>query len=161
MNWNLLHAYVFPPTILIPSILAKIRQSQCRIVLIAPFWPQRLWFSELLLVSAPIHLPLFPRLLTQSKGKFLHQNLLLLDLHAWELSIRDKKFLKDVANFVSRSRRKSTQKVYDVKWVVFSNWCHRKKIDPISAPLTVIVNFLIFVFSEKKYQISTCTIKDR
>ena len=37
MNWNLLHAYAFPPTILIPSILAKIRQSQCRIVLIAPF----------------------------------------------------------------------------------------------------------------------------
>ena len=60
------HAYAFPPTILIPSILAKICQSQCRIVLIAPFWPQRPWFSELLqlLVSAPIHLPLFPRLLT-------------------------------------------------------------------------------------------------
>ena len=36
MNWNLLHAYAFPPTILIPSILAKIHQSQCRIVLIAP-----------------------------------------------------------------------------------------------------------------------------
>ena len=48
MNWNLLHAFAFPPTILIPSILAKIRQSQCRIVLIAPFWPQRPWFSELL-----------------------------------------------------------------------------------------------------------------
>ena len=39
MNWNNLHAYAFPPTILIPSILNKIRQSQCRIVLIAPLWP--------------------------------------------------------------------------------------------------------------------------
>ena len=29
MNWNFLHAYAFPPTILIPSILAKIRQSRC------------------------------------------------------------------------------------------------------------------------------------
>ena len=88
MNWNSLHAYVFPSTILISPILAKICQSQCRIVLIAPFWPQRPWFSELLqlLVSAPIGLPLFARLLTQSKGRFLHQNLPLLDLHAWELS---------------------------------------------------------------------------
>ena len=88
MNWNVLHAYAFPSSILVPSVLAKIRQSQCRIVIIAPFWPQRLWLSEVLqlLVSAPVHLPLFPNFLTQSKGKFLHQNLPLLDLHAWELS---------------------------------------------------------------------------
>ena len=69
-----LHAFAFPPTILLPSVLEKIRQYQCRIVLIALFWPQQLWFSEFLklLVSAPIHLPLFPGLLTQLKGRFLH-----------------------------------------------------------------------------------------
>ena len=39
MDWNLLHAYAFPPFILIPAVLDKIRQHQCRIVLIAPFWP--------------------------------------------------------------------------------------------------------------------------
>ena len=88
MDWNHLHAYAFPPFILIPAVLEKIRQHQCRIVLIAPFWPQQQWFSELLLllVSAPIRLPLIPRLLTQSKGRFVHQNLPILDLHAWELS---------------------------------------------------------------------------
>ena len=69
MNWN------FPPTMLIPSVLNKIRQSQCRIVLIAPLWPQQAWFSEVLqlLVSAPVHLPIFPNLLTQAKGKFQHK----------------------------------------------------------------------------------------
>ena len=88
MDWNHLHAYAFPPFILIPAVLEKIRQHQCRKVLIAPFWPQQQWFSELLLllVSAPIRLPLIPRLLTQSKGRFVHQNLPILDLHAWELS---------------------------------------------------------------------------
>ena len=87
MDWNHLHAYAFPPFILIPAVLEKIRQHQCRIVLIAPCWPQQQWFSELLLlVSAPIRLPLIPRLLTQSKGRFVHQNLPILDLHAWELS---------------------------------------------------------------------------
>ena len=88
MNWDYLHAYAFRPTILIPSALEKIRQYQCRIVLIAPFWPQQMWFSELLklLVSAPIRLPLFSKFSTQSKGRCLHQNLPLLDLHAWELS---------------------------------------------------------------------------
>ena len=61
MTWNNIHAYALPPTILIPFVLNKIRQSQCRIVLIAP-WLQQTWFSEVLqlLVSAPVHLPLFP-----------------------------------------------------------------------------------------------------
>ena len=88
MDWNHLHAYALPPFILIPAVLEKIRQHQYRIVLIALFWPQQQWFSELLLllVSAPIRLPLIPKLLTQSKGRFVHQNLPLLDLHAWELS---------------------------------------------------------------------------
>ena len=48
MNWNNLHAYTFPPTILIPSVLNKICQSQCTIVFIAPLWPQPPWFSEVL-----------------------------------------------------------------------------------------------------------------
>ena len=88
MNWNSLHAYAFPPTILILSALNKICQSQCRIVLIAPLWPQQTWFSEVLqlLVSVPVSLPLFPKLLTQAKGKFHHRNLPVLNLHAWELS---------------------------------------------------------------------------
>ena len=42
-----------------------------------------------------------------------------------------------------------------MKWIVFSNWCCRKKVNPVSAPITVIADFCIFLFSEKKYQIST------
>ena len=158
MNLNYLHAYAFPPTILIPSVLNKIRQSQCRIVLITPLWPQQAWFSEVLqlLVSAPVRLPLVPNLLSQ--GKLQHQNLPALNLHAWELPnnyLEIKHFSKNVADFVSRSRRTSTQKVYDAKWIVYTRWCHRRKVNPISAPLTVIADFLIYLFSEKKYQIST------
>ena len=64
-------------------------------------------------------------------------------------------FLQNIADFVSKSRRPSTQKVCDSKWVVYSSWCHRKKVNPVSAPLTIITDFLIYLFSEKKYQIST------
>ena len=70
-------------------------------------------------------------------------------------SIRDKKFSNNIADFVSRSRRISTQKVYDAKWIVYTRWCHRRKDNSVSAPLTVIADFLIYRFSEKKYQIST------
>ena len=160
MDWNHLHAYAFPPFILIPAVLEKIRQHQCRIVLIAPFWPQQQWFSELLLllVSAPIRLPLIPRLLTQSKGRFVHQNLPILDLHAWELSNNQseiRNFHKTLQILSPDQEEHLHKKVYDAKWTIFSNWCHTKKVNPISAPITVIADFLIFLFSEKKCQIST------
>ena len=70
-------------------------------------------------------------------------------------SIRGRKFSQNVAEFVLKSRGTSTQKVYDTKWVVFSNWCCKKKVNLVSVPITVIADFLIFLFSEKKYQIST------
>ena len=71
-------------------------------------------------------------------------------------SIRDKKFLQNLQIFSQKSRRASTQKVYDAKWVVYSNWCCRKKVNSVSAPLTVIADFLIHLFSEiKQCQIST------
>ena len=88
MNWNNLHAYAFPPTILIPPVLNKIRQSQCRIVLIAPLWPQQAWFSEVLqlLVSAPVCLPLCTKTINTSRRKVSTSKPSTLNLHAWELS---------------------------------------------------------------------------
>ena len=88
MDWNRIHAYAFPPFHLIPAVINKIRLSQCKIVLIAPLWPDRPWFPELLslLVSPPVSLPVIPNLLAQLKGRILHQNPGHLQLHAWELS---------------------------------------------------------------------------
>ena len=39
--------YAFPPFHLIQAVLKKIHQSQCKVVLIAPLWPNRSWFPEL------------------------------------------------------------------------------------------------------------------
>ena len=88
MDWNRIHAYVFPPFHLIPAVINKIWLSQCKIVLIAPLWPDRPWFPELLslLVSPPVSLPVIPNLLAQLKGRILHQNPGHLQLQAWELS---------------------------------------------------------------------------
>ena len=84
MDWNRIHAYAFPLFHLIPAVINKIRLSQCKIVLIAPLWPYRPWFSELLglLVSPPVSLPVIPNLLAQLKGRILHQNPGHLQLHA-------------------------------------------------------------------------------
>ena len=64
-------------------------------------------------------------------------------------SVRDRKFFANVAEFVSKSRQTSTQKVYDAKWIVYTRWCHRRKVNPVSAPLTVRAHFS-FTFSLSK-----------
>ena len=70
-------------------------------------------------------------------------------------SIRDKKNSKEVADHVSRARRESTRKVYDAKWRVFVDWTNQKQINPIKASPTVIADFLIFLFRDKRCQVST------
>ena len=88
MDWNRIHAYAFPPFHLIPAVINKILSSQCKIILIAPLWPDRQWYPELLrlLESHPVRLPVIPNLLAQLNSRISHQNPGHLQLHAWELS---------------------------------------------------------------------------
>jgi hypothetical protein len=44
-------AYAFPPFRFLLQVLLKIKQSDCKIILIAPAWPRQAWFPELLLLS--------------------------------------------------------------------------------------------------------------
>ena len=52
--------YTFPPWSRIPLVLRKLRSSSgVLMTLVAPFWPQRLWFPDLLdlVVDGSISLP--------------------------------------------------------------------------------------------------------
>ncbi|KAM4027625.1 uncharacterized protein ACNLHF_023307 isoform 1-T1 [Anomaloglossus baeobatrachus] len=79
-------AYVFPPLALLPRVLRKIRMEGRRVILIAPDWPRRAWYPDLLRLSVeiPWHLPDRPDLLSQ--GPFFRQNSAALRLTAWLLS---------------------------------------------------------------------------
>ena len=57
--WDDLQAYAFHPIAIIRRVLVKLRSSKnCELTLIAPFWPQREWFPDLLelLSDVPITL---------------------------------------------------------------------------------------------------------
>ena len=70
-------------------------------------------------------------------------------------SLRDRQFSSDVAEHVSKARRVSTVKVYDAKWQIFRRWADQRKIDPIQASPQIVADFLTFLFSVKKCQVST------
>ena len=88
LRWTGIKAYAFPPFTLIPRVLRKIREDQAWVVLIAPRWPKRSWFLDLidLLVGCPLTLPIRPDLLTQPVSGTRHPRLNALHLTAWPLS---------------------------------------------------------------------------
>ena len=60
--WDDLQAYAFPPIAIIRRVLLKLRSSKnCELTLIAPFWPQRDWFPDLLELLSDVPVTLSSR----------------------------------------------------------------------------------------------------
>ena len=86
LSWRHMWGYAYPPHALLPSVLRKIRHDMCRIILIAPLWPEARWFVSLLelLMDLPRRLPMSQNLLSQ--GSLVHRDPSNLRLHAFHLS---------------------------------------------------------------------------
>ena len=77
--WDDLDLYAFPPFALVGRVIAH---------LVAPLWPEKEWFADLLLLltQPPLVLPCWDRLLRQPHCNLFHQGAHALNLHAWRLS---------------------------------------------------------------------------
>ncbi|KAI2663536.1 Serine--tRNA ligase [Labeo rohita] len=79
--------YAFPPVSLIAQTLCKVREERHQVLMVAPYWPNQTWFTDLtLLVSVrPWRIPLRRDLLSQGQGTNWHPHPDLWDLHVWSL----------------------------------------------------------------------------
>ncbi len=61
-----LRKYAFPPVSLLAQTLCKIREDEEQVLLVAPYWPNRTWFPELMLLATapPWPIPLRKDLLS-------------------------------------------------------------------------------------------------
>ncbi len=84
--WGL-HKYAFPPVSLLAQTLCKIREDEEQVLLVAPYWPNRTWFPELMLLATapPWPIPLRKDLLSQRRGTLWHPRPDLWKLHVWSL----------------------------------------------------------------------------
>lgn len=78
--------YAFPPVALIQRVINRVRALAAEVVLVAPRWPRRPWFPELLNLSTrpPWTLPIREDLLLQ--GPTRHPDPQMFQLTAWRLS---------------------------------------------------------------------------
>ena len=61
---------------------------------------------------------------------------------------------EESADLLSKSWRRGTRTAYDSAWQKWAGWCHERDIDPVSAPVARIVDFLTDMFHHG-YQYST------
>ena len=104
VRWQNMFGYAYPPICLIPKILQHMSQFTCHIILIAPHWPRRHWYPDLLklIVDYPRKLPVVENLLYQPNTKIFHPNPEIFNLIAWPLSTESLKrevFLSKLDNF--------------------------------------------------------------
>ena len=90
LHWGRLRNYAFPPFALIPQVLRKVKEDGAWLLLVAPRWPRRHWFPQLLalLEGEPLPLPLRLDLVSQPLSGSLHPRPSVLHLTAWPLSGR-------------------------------------------------------------------------
>ncbi len=90
-TWPRLRLYAFPPIALLPGVLERVRRDGVRLLLVAPFWPGRVWFSDLisLLDGSPWEIPVRRDLLSQAEGMIFHPRPELWKLWVWHLRGRN------------------------------------------------------------------------
>ena len=87
--WDNLDVYTFPPFPFVGRVVVRVRETpNLSMTLVVPFWPEKKWFADLLLLltQPPLLLPWWDQLLQQPHLSCFHQGVHALNLHAWRLS---------------------------------------------------------------------------
>ncbi len=136
-----LRKYAFPPVSLLAQTLCKVREDEEQVLLVAPYWPNRTWFPELMLLATapPWQIPLRRDLLSQRGGTLWHPAPRLVESPRMVLG-RDAEVLSGLPPAVGRLL--STRQAYRLKWNLFVDWCSPRREDPRRCPIAVVLSFL-------------------
>ncbi len=116
------------PVSLLAQTLCKVREDEERVLLVAPYWPNRTWFPELMLLATapPWLVPL-----RKDLGTLWHPLAEVLgDLPP------------EVLNTIASVRAPSTRRAYALKWNLFVKCCSSRREDPRRCSIGVVLSFL-------------------
>ncbi|KAL0151251.1 hypothetical protein M9458_053442 [Cirrhinus mrigala] len=131
-TWPRLCLYAFPP-------IALVRQDGISLLLAAPFWPGRVWFSDLisLLACPPWEIPVGGHDSSPPSGVMEAVGVAPegAQLIASGLST-------EVVETILQSRAPSTRKLYAWRRNLFVSWCGEHQLDPVHCPVGSVMDFL-------------------
>ena len=158
-SWNGWQAYAFPPWSLIPVVLKKLWSSfGVLLTIIAPYWPQRPWFPDLLdlVVDGPVALPLSRDLVSAPLPSSSSGGVRAVTscLETIQRFARARGFSKHVAKQSALARRSSSRAGYQARWSIFRQWCHSNGHSVSRPSLSKIADFLFWLRRSKKLTVS-------
>ncbi len=145
--WPRLRLYAFPPIALLPGVLERVRRDRVSLLLIAPRWPGRVWFPNLLslLDGPPLELPVREGPSVPSGGLDISppsRTMETVGLASEGAQLIDSGLSTEVVETILHSRAPSMRKLYALKWKVFTSWCSDHQLDPVNCPVGTVLEFL-------------------
>uniref|UniRef100_A0A2D4HVC6 Uncharacterized protein n=1 Tax=Micrurus lemniscatus lemniscatus TaxID=129467 RepID=A0A2D4HVC6_MICLE len=137
--------YAFPPLPLILAVIRKTLQQKAEILLVAPYWPRRPWFEDLVSLSVSCLWRIPPERVYLSQSSIQHLEPQWLQLTAWHLRgdcYKKVDLPTQIINTIQADRRQSTIRIYETTWRVFCNWFKDKGSDPGEASISQVLDFL-------------------
>ena len=154
--WDNLQAYAFPPIAIIRRVLVKLRSSRnCESTLIAPFWPQREWFPDLLELLSDVPITLSKRSTKTAPLPPLPPKSAYASADCMATIKRFASFSSTVAGQLVFCRRQSTCLNYQARWATYRKWCRDFGHRSSSPSIAKIAEFLTYMFKRKGAALST------
>ncbi len=143
-----LRKYAFPPVSLLAQTLCKLREDEEQVLLVAPHWPTRTWFPELISLATvpPWRIPLRKDLLflrgsapyATPASRSMEPPCVAPGWDAADLS----GLPPAVVETIIQARAPSTRQTYALKWSLFATWCSSRREDPRRCTIGVVLSFL-------------------
>ena len=65
------------------------------------------------------------------------------------------RFSAKAQQYISESRRSSTRKLYNARLAIYREWCREKHVDPCTASIVEVADFLVYIHDNRKCGAST------
>ena len=159
--WDNLQAYGFPPIAIIRRVLVKLRSSRnCELILIAPFWPQRIpvpgpsgtvvrCSHSAVKSKRSSKTALLPSL--SSKSAYASADC----MATIKRFARQAGFSSTVAGQLVFCRRQSTRLNYQARWGTYRKWCRDFGHRSSSPSISKMAEFFTYLFKRKGAALST------
>ena len=158
--WDDLDLYAFPPFALVGRVIARVQQSsRVAMTLVAPLWPEKEWFADLLLLltQPPLVLPCWGQAASAAplqpvpsrRPRAEPSRVATLKRH-----YRKSGFSGRAARVLSGVLRESSSRLYQSRWKIFCGWCRGRSVAPVNASVPVVVDFLIHLRQDKGLSVS-------